>query len=140
MGKCMETVFKKNSLKLNAASHNSAIWNTDTGGILVHTVREACAMRGLPSRTQFHFLKKLYFIDYATIVVPFLPLCPLHSLRQSPYHCSCPWVIRVSSLASPSPIVCFTPPWLFCNYLFVQHTEYKTLSVSRVLFLFYLFA
>ena len=44
--------------------------------------------------------------------------CP-YSLRQSPHHCSCPWVTCVSSLASLFPILSFTSPWLFCNYLFV---------------------
>ena len=52
------------------------------------------------------------------------PLCPSppsipYSFRQFPHHCSCPWVIRVSALATPFPILCFTSPWLFCNYLFV---------------------
>ena len=54
----------------------------------------------------------------------FLPLCPPpptipHSYRPSPYHCSCPWVMRISSLATPFPILYFPSPWLFCNYLFV---------------------
>ena len=33
--------------------------------------------------------------------------------------CSCPWVMWISSLAAPFPILYFTSPWLFCNYLFV---------------------
>ena len=41
-----------------------------------------------------------------------------NSLRQSPCHCSCPWIMCISSLAAPFPIL-FTSPWLFCNYLFV---------------------
>ena len=54
----------------------------------------------------------------------FSPLCPPptstpHSLRQAPHHCSCPWVMHISSLATPCPILYFTSPWLFCNYLFV---------------------
>ena len=36
MGKCTESL-KKNSLKLNAASHNNASWYTDTDGFLEHT-------------------------------------------------------------------------------------------------------
>ena len=47
-------------------------------------------------------------------------IAPPHSLRQSPHHCSCPWVICISSLATPCPILYFTAPWLFCNYLFVR--------------------
>ena len=40
----------------------------------------------------------MYFIDYAITIVPiFPPLTPPpstpHSLRQSPHHCSCPWVM-----------------------------------------------
>ena len=37
MGKCVERVFKKNSLKPNTASHNSASWCTDTDGFLEHS-------------------------------------------------------------------------------------------------------
>ena len=36
VGKCAERVFKTNSLKLNAASHNNASWYTDTDGFLEH--------------------------------------------------------------------------------------------------------
>ena len=37
------------------------------------------------------------------MIFPPLPPPPStpHSLRQSPDHCSCPWVMRVSSLATP---------------------------------------
>ena len=42
-----------------------------------------------------------------------------HSLRQHPHHCACPWVLCVTSLAAPFPILYFTSPWLFCNHLFV---------------------
>ena len=67
---------------------------------------------------------KLYFTDYAVIVVPVsLSLSPSTqhptTLRQSPHHCSCPWVMCISSLAPPFPILYCIPPWLFCNYLFV---------------------
>ena len=75
----------------------------------------------LPSPS-FHF--SLYFIDYAiTVFLIFSPLPPSHqhpSLTQTtPHHCSCPWVMHISSLATPCPILYFTSPWLFCNYLFV---------------------
>ena len=36
MGKSVEQVFKQNSLKLNASSHNNASWYTDTDGLLEH--------------------------------------------------------------------------------------------------------
>ena len=77
------------------------------------------------------FLFLFYFIFYNYILLNmllqlswFFPLCPPlpttpYSLRQSPHHCSCPWVKCVSSLATPFSILYFTSPRLFCNYLFV---------------------
>ena len=70
------------------------------------------------------FLFLLYCIDYAVRVGPFFPLSlppPItsHHLRQSPHHCACPWVMCISSLAAPFPILYFTSPWLFCNYLYL---------------------
>ena len=41
------------------------------------------------------------------------PPSTTYSLRQCPHHCSCPWVMCVSSLATPFPILYFTSPWLF---------------------------
>ena len=62
------------------------------------------------------------------------PLCPppsttLYSLRKSPYHCSCPWVIYIYSLATPFPILYFTFPWLFCSYQFVLLNPFITSPV-----------
>ena len=37
MGKRVERVFKKNSLKLNTASHNNTSWYTDTDGLLEYS-------------------------------------------------------------------------------------------------------
>ena len=37
MGKRFEKVFKKNSLKQNAVSHNNASWNSDTNGFPEHS-------------------------------------------------------------------------------------------------------
>ena len=37
MGKHIERVFQKNSLKLNAASRNNTSWSTDTDGFLEHS-------------------------------------------------------------------------------------------------------
>ena len=55
-----------------------------------------------------------------TVVLIFPPLPPStqhpHFLRQYLYHCSCPWVMCKSSLATPFPILFFTSQWLFCNY------------------------
>ena len=67
------------------------------------------------------FYKKIYFIDYAITVVPFLS--PLFSpppctalLPSFPHLTSCPWVIHISYLASPFPIRVLTFPCLFCTY------------------------
>ena len=77
--------------------------------------------RGLKSQEENCHIFKLHFIDYAITVVPIFTLCPPppsnpHSLRQSAHHGSCP---RTGSLATPFPILYFTYPQLFCNYLFV---------------------
>ena len=57
---------------------------------------------------------KLYFINYAsTVFLIFFPLPPPpstpHSLRQSPHHCSCSWVMRIRFLATPFPILYLHP-------------------------------
>ena len=63
------------------------------------------------------FFKK-NFIDYAITVVPlsFLystPHCiPPHTLTLSPFS-SCPWVVHISSLASPFPILFLPSPVYF---------------------------
>ena len=36
-----------------------------------------------------------------------------HSFKQFLHDCSCPWVMHISSLASPFPVLYFTSPWLF---------------------------
>ena len=67
----------------------------------------------------------LCFVYYAITIVPiWLPLLTSNeypqSLRQSPHHYSCPWVMCVSSLVTLFPILYFTSLWLFCNYLLVS--------------------
>ena len=37
MGKCIESIFKENSLKPIVISHNSASWYADTDGFLEHS-------------------------------------------------------------------------------------------------------
>ena len=72
---------------------------------------------------------KVYFINYAIIVVPSspplppLPGSPLHSNDLSPLS-SCPWVVHVSSLGSPLPILFLTFPCLFCTYPIMLLTHY----------------
>ena len=49
--------------------------------------------------------------------LPFIPLCPETPLPPAfPYLSSCPWVIHISSLASPLPILFLTYPCLFYAY------------------------
>ena len=69
---------------------------------------------------------KIYFIDYAITVVPFLPLySPLPCMPPPtciPLFSSCPWVIHISSLASTFPILFLTSPYFL-------PTIYATYSV-----------
>ena len=49
------------------------------------------------------------------------PLCPPppsspYSFQQSHFLSSCPWVMHISYLASPFPILFLTSPCLFCTY------------------------
>ena len=102
----------------------------------------------LPGQVRVHFLiyflfkiiclLLLYFIDYAiTVVLTFPPLSPsTHhslSLMQSPHHCSCPWVMCISSLATLFPILYFISPWLLCNYLFVLLNPLTSSSIPLYL-------
>ena len=65
-------------------------------------------------------LFKIYFIDYAiTFVLVFYPCFPLPSTpipSSNAPRSSCPWVVHVSSLASPFPVLFLTSPCLFCTY------------------------
>ena len=70
------------------------------------------------------FSFKLYFIDYTVTVVPIFPPLStppitLSPFRQSPHHCSCPWVMYINSLATPFPMLYFTSLWLFCLYFLI---------------------
>ena len=75
-------------------------------------------------------------------------------LCQSSHSYSCPWFMHISPLATPFPMLYFTSPWLFCNYLFglfnpllsscsLSPTSHlatiSTLSVAMMLSLFFLF-
>ena len=69
-------------------------------------------------------LFKVIFIDYAiTIVTVFPPLSPstqhppLTQAIPTPLFMSC--LVHISSLATPCPILYFTPLWIFCKYQFV---------------------
>ena len=60
-------------------------------------------------------LKHAIFLNHFLLIMlvqlsQFFPLCVIHPAthRPSPHHCSCPWVMHVSSLATPFPIIFFT--------------------------------
>ena len=48
---------------------------------------------------------------------PFIPLRPLHPVPPTfPHLTSCPWVLHISSLPSPFPILFLPSPCLFATY------------------------
>ena len=56
-------------------------------------------------------------LQMSQFFLPFISLCPaLPSLQHLPSLSSCPWVMHISSLASPFPILFLTSPCLFCIY------------------------
>ena len=81
----------------------------------------------------------------------FPPLPPsTHSLRQSPHHCSCPWIIPINSLATPFPILYFTSHgYSVATYLYFLipsplypffHTPLPSGNHQNILSLFFLLA
>ena len=106
------------------------------------------------------YFLNVYFIDYAITVVPlflpFIPLCPTTPLPPAfptPLS-SCPWVVHISSLASPFPILFSTFPY-FVPTIYASYSLYLSphspssssplitlhvISISVILFLFQLFA
>ena len=100
---------------------------------------------------------KVYFTDCANTVVPFslyppLPCVP-SSLQHYPLLSSCPWIVHISSLASPFPILFYLPLSILCLtiMLLIPCTfsppfslfpliTLHVISISVILYLFYLFA
>ena len=70
------------------------------------------------------------FIDCAVTVVPFFP--PLYSPLPCtpfppafhPFLSSCPWVVHISSLASPFPILFLTSPVYFVPTIYASSSLY----------------
>ena len=66
------------------------------------------------------FLKYILLIMLLQLSHFFLPSIPLHPVPPLlPAFChlsSCPWVVHISSLASPFPTLFLTSPCLFCTY------------------------
>ena len=74
----------------------------------------------------------LYWLCYYSCL-KFSPFAPLHpSLRQSSHNCSCPWVMHISPLPAPLPVLYFTSPRLFFNYLFVLLNPLTSSPVSSI--------
>ena len=82
----------------------------------VHTLKKIPSYIFFPSQ---HFLK-IYFIDYATTVVPFPPFIFFRSAwplpPAFPHLSSRPRVTHITFLASTFPILFFTSPCLFSTY------------------------
>ena len=80
----------------------------------------AAKKQSFNSKRTFFFL----IIDYAITVVLIFPLLP-PSTHQPPHpqaippYFSSPWVLCISSLATPCLMLYFTFPCLFCNYILV---------------------
>ena len=56
-------------------------------------------------------------LQFSHFFLPFIPLHLAHPLPPTfPHLSSCPWVIHISSLASPFPILFLTSPCLFWSY------------------------
>ena len=108
-----------------------------------------------------NFLKCILFLMLLQLS-QFFPLCPpppctpIPSSHAPPVS-SCPWVIHISSLATPFPILFLTSPCLFCTFQFVllstcffflilssllpsQLITLQMISISMILLLFCLFA
>ena len=69
------------------------------------------------STYKFKILSIFYYaITFVSFFLPFNVLYPAPHSLQYPPHSSCPWVIHVSSLASPFPILFLTSPCQFCTY------------------------
>ena len=105
----------------------------------------------------FFFLKYILLIMLLQLSFFFSPLYPSACMTPASSdfpHSSCPWVIHISSLASPFPLLFLTSPCLFCAYqlcflfpvpflhspLFSPLITLHVISISVILFLFYLFA
>ena len=79
-----------------------------------------------PLVTKYDLLLKLNFFKYILLIMllqlshfflPFIPLCPeLPAPSNIASLSSCPWVMHISSLASPFPTLFLTSPCLFSTY------------------------
>ena len=64
-----------------------------------------------------NYILLIMLLQLSYFSLPFIPLCPVAPIPPPfPNLSSCPWVIHISSLASPFPILFLTSPCLFCTY------------------------
>ena len=65
----------------------------------------------------FKYILLIMILQLSHFILLFIPLCPIPPFLSSfPHLSSCPWVIHISSLASPFLILFLTSPCLFCTY------------------------
>ena len=63
----------------------------------------------------FFFLKYIYWLYYYSFPIFFSLLLPTTTYPLPLPHSSCPWIMCISCLASPFPILFLTSPYL-CTY------------------------
>ena len=100
--------------------------------------------------TLFYFLNIFYWLCYYSCPNS-SPLPPSAWYPPIPPLSSCPWVVRIGSLASPFPILFLTSPCIFCTYQlhFIIPTPFphyppspsqlislQMISIPMILFLF----
>ena len=64
----------------------------------------------------FKYILLSMLLQLSHIFLPCIPLCPVPPPLSFPHLSSCLWVMHISSLASPFPIVFITSPCLFGIY------------------------
>ena len=65
----------------------------------------------------FKYVLLIMLLQLSHFFLSFIPLYPL-THHYSPHLSSCPWVIHISSLASPVPIIFFTSPSILYYHLY----------------------
>ena len=70
-------------------------------------------------KKKFHLFHLFKYILLIMLLQLSLSTRHPHSLSRSPPLSSCPWIMHISFLASPFPILFLTSSCLFCTYRFV---------------------